>query len=426
MGIESGSHMHILSWFDNRTLITCDLLLAAIFAAVFFSTRRVYPNLRGVNCIAVSFLLGAPGTLLLASRGSISHFVSVIVASSCILGSTLFLYRGILRFLGSRRSISAPCAVSVAALAVLFYFSQVQDKAVPRILALSIAIGVVRGLIAVELFRKSPVCPSPKTMRLFAAFMAFFAALNVNCSVIATLNGAPANYLRSGAIGSVTLLFGMVAVCVIGLFLLILYSSDLIAHSKDESQKDALSGVLNRRGIEAQLAAELKNLNRGSQKLAIALIDIDHFKAINDVKGHAAGDAALCDMVAAVSSRLRGRDYLGRYGGDEFLLILPQTAAAMALLVAERMREAVDELSVTGRRQRLTLSIGLTEAVSDDDSVTLIARADKALYQAKSDGRNCLRLIRASDPGKSSAEAAKSTSVGDMLIPNIQSTLAQR
>jgi diguanylate cyclase (GGDEF)-like protein len=416
--------MQVLSWFDNRTLVSCDLLVAVIFAVVFFSTRRGYPNLRGATSIGLSFLLGVPGTFLLASHGSMSQLVSVMLANSCVFGSFIFLYRGILRFLGSRQSMIFPCVVSSAALAVLYSVSQVQDSIIGRIVAFSITVGVIRGLIAFELFRKSPTFSDPKAMRLFAAAMSFFAAVNVNFGIISMANRNKSS-LATHALGSVTLLVGLVSICVTGLFVMIVYNSDLLSHSKDDAQKDALCGALNRRGIEAKLAAELKHIARGQQKLTIALIDIDHFKAINDIKGHAAGDAALRDVTAAIGTRLRGRDFLGRYGGDEFLLILPQTGATIAELVAERLSQAVRELSLAGRRQNITLSIGLTEAVPDDDAITLIARADKALYQAKSEGRDCWRFLRADDAERVQ-EPAKSKSLTNMLMPTLESTLAQR
>jgi diguanylate cyclase (GGDEF)-like protein len=385
--------MIVLSWFDNRTLIFCDFLLAAAFAIVFFGMKRAYPNLRGINTIAISFLLGVPGAFLLALRGSIPYFVSVLLANSFVLASFVFLYRGILRFLGSRRTILLPCAASYFTLAVLFYFTLIQDRVVPRVVAISLTIGLVRGLIAFELFRKSPAFPTPKIMRLFAASMTLFAAISVCCGVFTVLHGTPSHLLDSSAMGTATLVIGLVSVCATGLFVLILASNFLIAHSRDESQKDMLSGAFNRRGIEAKLTAELKHLYRSQKRLSIALIDVDYFKSINDIRGHAAGDNALRDVAHAVSAHLRGRDSLGRYGGDEFLLILPETPCHVALNVAERLSQAVRNLNISAGDRPLTLSIGLTEASASDDTVTVIARADKALYKAKSEGRNCHRVV---------------------------------
>jgi diguanylate cyclase (GGDEF)-like protein len=417
--------MQVLSWFDNRTLIACDFLLATIFAVVFFGMRRGYPTLRGIGSIAISFLLGVPGTILIVSRGNIPYFLSVMVANAFVFGSFVFLYRGVLRFIGSRKSATLPSAVSLASLGILYYFSQVQDRPVPRIIALSITVGIIRGLIALELFRKSPTFPTPTTMRLFAACMALFAAVSVNCGLLTLLQGAPStNRLQSNPIGTLTLLLGVVSICLTGLFILILLNSQLIASSRAESQKDSLSGALNRRGIEAKLTAELKHIHRSNHKLSIALIDVDYFKAINDFQGHAAGDAALRDVADTIATHLRGRDSLGRYGGDEFLLILPQTPCSIALTVAERLNDAVG-LTFAGRPHPLTLSIGLTEAIVTDDAMTLIARADKALYQAKSDGRNCRRLVTAGAAIPHAATAPDGALIGDILT-NIETEMLRR
>jgi diguanylate cyclase (GGDEF)-like protein len=211
-----------------------------------------------------------------------------------------------------------------------------------------------------------------------------------------------------------------------GLFVLILASSQMIARSRDESQKDSLSGALNRRGIEAKLAMELKQIQRSKSKLSVALIDVDYFKSINDIQGHAAGDAALRDVAETISKHLRGRDHLGRYGGDEFLLVLPQTPCGTALAVTERLNLAVTSHCQNDGSMPLTLSIGLTEAVPDDDAVSLIARADKALYQAKSDGRNCRRVVSA-DLSSDHAEVVLAGSpLGAMIQPVVAASALQR
>jgi diguanylate cyclase (GGDEF)-like protein len=169
-------------------------------------------------------------------------------------------------------------------------------------------------------------------------------------------------------------------------------NSHVLARVRYESRLDLLSGAFNRQGIEQKLAVELKRIERSSShKLCIALIDIDHFKAINDTSGHAAGDAALRNVAAAVADGLRAYDYLGRYGGDEFLLILPQTACDDALTVSDRIGRSVR--STSRSTSPITVSIGLTEAIPGEAATTLLARADKALYEAKSAGRNCSRSL---------------------------------
>ncbi len=410
-----------LLWFDNRTLIACQCLLAVVFTIAFLGMKWLYPGLRGVRSIALSFLLGIPGTILLASRGHISFFVSVMVANSFVFASFLLLYRGILRFAGSRRPIYLPAGAVAVSLAILYYYSQVQQDIVPRIIAISLTIGLIRGLISVELFRKAYTSTSPAIMRLFGASMSFFAAVSFNRGLMTFLHGAPANYLQSNLIQTTTLMLGVVFICLTGLFFLVLSSGELITNSRNESEQDALSGAFNRRGIESRLAIELSRAERSNQKLSVALIDIDHFKSINDTYGHAIGDAALREVAETISGRLRAYDSLGRFGGDEFLLLLPQTPCGDALIVADRLNRAVNHLAIPDISKPITLSIGLTEAVPGDDAITLLARADKALYQAKSDGRNCRRLI---PPGAESD--SESSTHSSRLFPAAKPRLLQR
>jgi diguanylate cyclase (GGDEF)-like protein len=417
--------MYVLSWLDNRTLIACDFMLAVAFAIVFFGMKRSYPNLRGINTIAISFLLCVPGTFLIASRGSIPYFVSITIGNCFIFGSFVFLYRGILRFIGSRRTALIPIVVSCLSLCVLCYYSQIQDKVVPRIVAISLTVGLVRGMIALELFRKSPNFTSPTALRVFAAAMSLFAASTVNCGIMTLLHGAPSGGLESNNIGTATLFISVVSLFVTGLFILILSSGELIAASRDESLKDSLSGAFNRRGIEVKLAAELHRIRNSKSKLSVALIDVDYFKSINDLQGHAAGDAALRDVAETISTHLRGRDYLGRYGGDEFLLILPQTPCDIAVGVTGRLCNAVSSLGISSGTMPLTLSIGLTEAVLEDDAVTLIARADKALYLAKGDGRNCRRVVTAEVDAPILEPEMPNAARGGILISSVESSLLQ-
>jgi diguanylate cyclase (GGDEF)-like protein len=170
--------------------------------------------------------------------------------------------------------------------------------------------------------------------------------------------------------------------------------SELLTLVKDESERDLLSGVFNRRGIEQKLDTELKRAARSGQSLSIALIDIDHFKTINDRAGHAAGDSALRDLVSAISGHLRVHDFLGRFGGDEFLLIFPHTDCSDALVISSRIEQSVRELSsIPDAGLPLTISIGLTQAATGEVADPLLARADKALYNAKNAGRNCCRVL---------------------------------
>jgi len=205
--------------------------------------------------------------------------------------------------------------------------------------------------------------------------------------------GIPGSGIQRSALQTTTGLLSVAYIGVYGLCFLAMAGHELITRSQEESERDLLSGALNRRGIEARLATELKRSNRSGQKLSVALVDIDHFKSINDRYGHGTGDAAIRAVSLAISKSLRDVDYLGRYGGDEFLILLPMTSCHQATIASGRLSRSVNELTFLEETRRLSLSIGITEASPEDDAISLIARADEALYQAKSDGRNCMRIV---------------------------------
>lgn len=139
----------------------------------------------------------------------------------------------------------------------------------------------------------------------------------------------------------------------------------------------------------------LTELCDSGEVVAVAMVDIDHFKAINDGFGHAAGDQVLAAVGRALTAHLRTGDLVSRYGGEEFLVILPDTPPAGAMQVAERLREAV--AAITGMPKAVTVSIGVAACHQDETVASLVSRADAALYQAKTGGRN--RVTMSDDGG---------------------------
>ncbi|MEX1179063.1 MAG: GGDEF domain-containing protein [Nitriliruptor sp.] len=159
------------------------------------------------------------------------------------------------------------------------------------------------------------------------------------------------------------------------------------ARTLDElAHTDALTGARNRRGVEQQLAEEIDRVARYGGHLSVALLDLDRFKQCNDQHGHAAGDRALVSVVAALAADLRGSDVLGRWGGDELLIVAPETPAEEAARVAQRWRAAVAELELEAGPHPVTTSVGVATLHPGDDLDSLLLRADRALYAAKSGG----------------------------------------
>jgi len=153
------------------------------------------------------------------------------------------------------------------------------------------------------------------------------------------------------------------------------------------SQIDSLTGISNRTRLDAVFAQELDRARRYGRELSILLLDIDYFKRINDEFGHLAGDSVLKDFVKSASSGIRTTDYIGRWGGEEFLVICPETGSESAQVIAERIRIAVkNTMFSTGKEH--TVSIGVTSCRDGDTADSMLMRADTAMYCAKDGGRD--------------------------------------
>jgi diguanylate cyclase (GGDEF)-like protein len=154
---------------------------------------------------------------------------------------------------------------------------------------------------------------------------------------------------------------------------------------------DPLTGLANRRKLMERGAEEIVRLQRFKQPLTLIMIDLDHFKVVNDTHGHAIGDQVLKETAHACVGTLRDIDMVARAGGEEFAILLPQTPLARALEVAERLRQAIARIDIAANSARVTItaSLGVAEHIATDTSIDqLMIRADRALYRSKADGRN--------------------------------------
>ncbi|OWQ90962.1 hypothetical protein CDN99_12470 [Roseateles aquatilis] len=166
---------------------------------------------------------------------------------------------------------------------------------------------------------------------------------------------------------------------------------------EEQAIRDPLTGVLNRRALFASMEREMSRSQRGGHTFCVAMLDIDHFKRINDQHGHPVGDRVLVDTCERTASLIRPHDVFARYGGEEFLILMPETAMPAALHAAERIRNAL-AVPADASLPAITVSLGLAEWTPSDATVEdLVARADQALYAAKAGGRNRVHAHRSSD-----------------------------
>ena len=167
-----------------------------------------------------------------------------------------------------------------------------------------------------------------------------------------------------------------------------------LAETRQLLNEDALTGTLNRRGLDQTLLREIGRAQRNDSTLSLAMVDLDYFKKVNDQFGHEAGDQMLVHFSSLIKSVLRKSDALVRYGGEEFTLILPDTDARGAHLVLARLQQVMGKspLVFEGQQINTTFSAGIASLRRDENGYALLRRADEALYAAKNGGRNVIKV----------------------------------
>jgi diguanylate cyclase (GGDEF)-like protein len=398
-------------------------MVIAAFSIMMLGLRSLYPGLRGVLYIAVGFFFGLPALALIAAQGVIAPRLLVFGAGPLVLLSAILLYRGVLRFccetlgqsgLGlspeTARRINGPrdhqpilYAACFLSLLTFIVFAHGEVVLAPCVAALTWTLVLARGLMAIALFRCSG---NRLQMRFFAFSMAFFTFGTAAFGIADIVHPQAFNILRQNPVETLRLIASLIFFCVQGVFYLLMYAGGVIESVHEQARRDYLSGILNRRGIEDALRSEIARRQRSGGSFAILLVDVDHFKAINDNFGHSVGDEALRRVARILCHSVREYDSVGRYGGDEFLILLPQMGGDDALVTASRIREAVRAERGLAEGLTLTASVGITCSSSFEELSAVVDRADAALYDAKHAGRDCERLLtqRKRDPLRSDAQ----------------------
>ena len=384
--------------FDPQTVYLLGAMAFVASAAIVALAARSYPPdlarlgyrwVVGVACLSASWL--AVGV-----RSVISDAASILLAHGLGLLAFAVFLDCFLR-LGRRKApvvwVYAAPVLGVASAAFFFYVSPNYGLRVALFSLLNAALcaGSARVLF---LDRGGP---APVTSRLAAYGFIFGAGVLVVRAVASARipAAAPPSTILSGD-GLERILVVLVFICTVAasFAFVVLCNERLSLELRRLATLDSLTERFNRRTIDELGRREAARARRHALDLAVALVDVDHFKQINDRYGHPVGDAALRNVTEAIAAELREPDLLGRYGGDELLVILADTRREAAQTACERLRRAITARPlVVGRREvPVTVSIGFAGLSGEEvDFDRLVRRADRALYAAKSAGRDRVR-----------------------------------
>jgi diguanylate cyclase (GGDEF)-like protein len=382
--------MDLLTWLDHRTLAASQLPLAGVFAIVLFGIWRVYPHLRGTDSMALGFTLWIPSAIFLVFQGGRdAAFLPVIVGDLLVIGCYILLYRGVLSFFDVKGNMPILYDIAAVAAAIVIYFTAISEFPLPRTVAMFGVVAAARGLMAVEVVRNARERTS---MQLFGGFLAAFAILPLLLAASALFPGTVPG--GSASFQSLRTLIDTVFLCGTGLFVFGMFLAEISETVAQQGQLDFATGTLNRRAIEETLTVEISRSARTHSPVSVLLVEIDHFKAINDTHGRAKGDEALRTVVATIASILRFYDKCGRLADDKFLVLLPENTGEHSMVIASRFRAALREPSLPHDQPPITLSIGVTQCTFKEPTSEVLARAELALREARSNGRDgaCLKF----------------------------------
>ncbi|PVY91046.1 diguanylate cyclase (GGDEF)-like protein [Acidovorax sp. 99] len=368
-------------------IIASSLMMAASMAVVGWGRRR-----DGLGRWAAALLVNAIGHLLIMLRGLIPDVLSIVVGNLMLSSVFVGLIAAVYQFQG--RPVRWPLLLAPPAL-VLVFVSVFIDNFPARVSFVGLAIGLQAVWALLEALSQRNVTVGRGQWLLVAGLALEALVLGGRAVVALSTHSDATNILQSSALQTLTFLatFSVVLVSSVGFVFMSRDRAD--ENNRVLAALDPLTGVANRRSLIAALDRDVARAQRMREPMALMMVDIDHFKDVNDQYGHPAGDRVLCSVVNVLRQRVRAQDLVGRYGGEEFMVLLPDTGLTGAEQLARELCKAVEESrcpadGVPGPGIAVTVSIGVFggRLESGDSWDMLIAAADRALYQAKNNGRN--------------------------------------
>ncbi|MGH8051744.1 MAG: GGDEF domain-containing protein [Arenimonas sp.] len=379
--------------FDIRSAIMVGALLNVLIAVMLLIVRKTLPaNFQNsLRWWWLGMLLQPAGFVLIALRGSLPPFISVVLANMMIASALACFAIAMRMFTGVRqRRAYAVVLILLSGIFAVYY----HDDLLARIISLSVLHTALLSFCARAIYRQE--LKITRVSHVLAGLFVIGAVSMAARAVYHIVSQDPV--IDIFAMRWPTILsYGM------GGLLPIVGTIGFLLMCTERSQKDLermasedpLTGAYNRRALAEFGRREMARARRHGISLSVILIDIDFFKKINDELGHAAGDLALVETVRRLRNNMRNEDYLGRMGGEEFLILLPDTDIQQAQILAQRIQQdfASEPMTLNDQNRSITLSGGITLlSASDHIFDDMLKRADDAMYTAKVLGRNRMQL----------------------------------
>ena len=377
----------------SPTLLIIAALLTALVTTVLYAVWSFNRNIPGLRLWMVSFLLGSVFSVSLLVRDWFPEVVAVAISQGSVSLAAYLCLMASRMYMGRRPFSHWYAVVGIGALMVAsVYFTVVRPHLGMRFVFVGLGAGIC-FLLTARTMADGGVrrVPARYLFALVAGLHGLFLLLRPALFKLAPV--APGGLPDAGLVALVSqfvLLEAIVAVVLLGFGALMLANEFITSELRHLAEMDPLTNVFNRRAFLTLLDKAISAAQRTGTAVPVLVMDLDHFKNINDTWGHRAGDDVLRHFVMLAHRCLRKEDVMGRLGGEEFAIFLPNASAAGALAVAERLRALVEAQPVATGPQSipLTVSVGVTLCAHGDAAGAALQRADEAMYLAKERGRN--------------------------------------
>lgn len=376
-----------MSQLDPRSLIFVAGLLGLLCSAILFMLRRSFPPTigglvywsRGLLCMVVA-------SILFGLTDVIPAFFTVIIANAMLVGGIMSFYMGFRHFAGLPPQHRLMGVILSLLTGYIAWFTYVDNIYPARAVLVTFTDSMLFFACAILVARTTRNSLAGRFTSI--AFTAIGAVSLGRSMLLFFQIDSPPDVLDASMAQKTYLAALAFSIVAITLGAMMLANERLRAALEFIASHDQLTGAIARATFIELLMKELARSKRNGRPLALLMFDLDHFKSINDRFGHAVGDRVIIDFVHRTKGLLRNIDSIGRYGGEEFVALLPETTMDEARIVADRICKGVAEASSEGL-PAYTVSIGVAVAPHGDEAAeTLLYQADKALYLAKANGRN--------------------------------------
>lgn len=376
---------------------TMYLMAVAVGLALAVSVATLVPigsrKREGMLLWALGLVLYALTYALYGLRGQVSDFFSIVVGNTALSAGLAMLTHALLVFQQRKWSpwrIWVPVVTAVIMLMIV-------DSASVRRLTLGVVLGLQAIALVVIVVQRLGVTVGRGKYLVIGGLLV---AIGIFVSrVVGVAMGADQSVSvdHSSVMQTVTHMLGLVVLIFLTVGFVIMTKERADALNVVLAMRDELTQLYNRRAVFEALGQQLAAARRNQMPLSVLMLDVDNFKALNDTFGHAAGDRVLREIALTIQNGLRAQDVAGRMGGEEFLVLLPHSTADEALLIAERLRQLINDVDCLQRcnlKTTLSVSVGAVQfdPVRHAGGDELIHDADQALYRAKERGRNRVEL----------------------------------